>query len=54
MADTTYITNRQSFWEKLMITFEIIGYSRAASELARLGLYKESKECMMQIKRLRS
>lgn len=33
---------------------EVLGYSRAASELARMGLYEESKNCMMQIKHLKS
>ena len=48
-----YIPNRITFWERLQNTVEIIGYSRAASELARLGYHKEAKECMMQIKRIR-
>ena len=29
-----------------------IGYSRAAAELARIGLVEESKRCMMEIKKL--
>ena len=33
---------------------EVAGYARAASELARLGLHEEAKNCMMQIQRLRS
>ena len=33
---------------------EVLGYSRAASELARMGLHKEAKHCMMQVKALRS
>ena len=33
---------------------EVLGYSRAASELARMGLHKEAKSCMMQVKALRS
>jgi len=33
---------------------EVLGYSRAASELARMGLHKEAKACMMQVKALRS
>jgi hypothetical protein len=42
------------FFKKLVIAFEIIGYSRAASELARLGYYEEAKTCMMQIKALKA
>lgn len=33
--------------------FEIIGYSRAAAHLAYLGYYEESKQCMMEIKKLK-
>ena len=51
---TTYISNRPSFWEQVKITFEIIGYSRAAAELARQGLQNEAKFCMMQIKDLKA
>ena len=50
---TTYISNRPSIWTRIWETFEIIGYSRAAAELARQGFIAESKECMMQVKRLR-
>ena len=32
-----------SFWAKCVHTFEIVGYSRAAAELARQGLHKESQ-----------
>jgi hypothetical protein len=42
------------FFKKLVVAFEIIGYSRAASELARLGYHKEAKTCMMQIKALKA
>jgi hypothetical protein len=42
------------FWKSLMVHFEIIGYSRAASSLAQQGLYKEAKECMAQVAKLRS
>jgi len=44
----------QGFWSGLSTTFEIIGYSRAASELARHGYYEEAKNCMMQVKNLRN
>jgi len=44
----------QGFWSGLYNTCEIIGYSRAASELSRLGLHDEAKNCMMEIKRLRN
>lgn len=41
-------------WSGLKVHFEIIGYSRAASSLAQQGLYKEAKECMAQVAKLRS
>ena len=33
---------------------EVLGYSRAASELARMGLYEEARNCMMQINKIKS
>ena len=33
---------------------EVVGYSRAAAELTRMGLHKEAKACMMQVKALKS
>ena len=33
---------------------EVAGYARAASELARLGLHEEAKNCMEQIKNIRA
>lgn len=33
---------------------EVAGYARAASELARLGYYEESKACMMRLKELKN
>ena len=44
----------QGFWSGLYNTCEIIGYSRAASELARQGLHKEAKACMMEVAKLRN
>jgi hypothetical protein len=44
----------QGFWTGLYNTCEIIGYSRAASELARQGYYEEAKQCMMQVAKLRA
>jgi hypothetical protein len=43
----------QGFWSGLSTTFEIIGYSRAASHLASLGYNEEAKNCMMEIARLK-
>ena len=50
----TYITNpfagfARGFWNFC----EVAGYARAASELARQGLHKEAKACMMQVAKLR-
>ena len=44
----------QGFWSGLYNTCEIIGYSRAASELARQGYHAEAKACMMELKKLRN
>jgi len=50
-----YVVNPfKGFWKGFMVTCDIMGYSRAASELARLGYYEEAKNCMMQIKSLRN
>ena len=51
----TYIANpftgfARGFWNFC----EVAGYARAASELSRMGLHKEAKACMMQVKALKS
>lgn len=43
----------QGLWSGLSTTFEIIGYSRAASHLASLGYHEEAKNCMMEIAKLK-
>jgi len=49
-----YVVNPLSnFWDQTKIALEILGYSRAASELARLGYMQEAKNCMMMIKELK-
>jgi hypothetical protein len=42
------------FFKKLVVAFEIIGYSRAASEFARLGYHEEAKASIMQVAKLKS
>ena len=37
-------------WSSLDRYSQMVGYSRAAAELARMGLYEESKQCMMLLK----
>jgi len=39
-------------WSSLERTSMVIGYSRAAAELTRLGYHEESKEIMMELKKL--
>ena len=39
-------------WSSLDRLTQIVGYSRAAAELARMGLHEESKKCMMEIQKL--
>ena len=46
-------SNRPSLWQRFMRTMEIIGYSRAAAQLAQMGYYKEARDCMMAVKRLK-
>lgn len=49
-----YVVNPLAgFWKGLNTTFEILGYSRAASHLASLGYHEEAKNCMMEIAKLR-
>ena len=49
--------DRRSFfsriWQRFNTACQIIGYSRTASHLASLGYYKEAKNCMMQIAKLK-
>ena len=40
-------------WSSIDRFTRVVGYSRAAAELARLGYQEESKQCMMEIKKLR-
>jgi len=40
----------KSLWKGIVHVNLVIGYSRAASELARMGYYAESKELMMKLK----
>jgi hypothetical protein len=42
------------FFKGLLVMFEIVGYSRAAAHLSSLGYHKEAKNCMMQVKQLKS
>ena len=39
-------------WSSLDRYTPMIGYSRAAAELARMGMIEESKRCMMEIREL--
>ena len=39
-------------WSSLDRYSQMIGYSRAAAELARMGMIEESKRCMMEIREL--
>ena len=40
-------------WGSITRTVEIVGYSRAAAELARHGYHEEAKRCMSQVAELR-
>jgi hypothetical protein len=41
-------------WSSLDRFTQVIGYSRAAAELARMGMIEESKRCIMEIGRLQN
>ena len=56
---TTMVANHffsplSGLWSSIDRWSQVVGYSRAASELARQGLYEESKACMMEIKKLQN
>ena len=40
-------------WSSLEHSFQVIGYSRAAAELARQGYHEESKKLMLELSKLR-
>jgi len=40
-------------WSAFDRFIQVVGYSRAAAELARLGYQEEAKACMMQVAKLR-
>ena len=50
-----YVVNPlQGFARGVWNFIEVAGYARAAAELSRMGLHKEAKACMMQVKNLRA
>lgn len=53
MSISNYISNRPSFWKRVKDTFEVMGYARAAAELARLGYHTQARNCIMEIKRIK-
>lgn len=50
---STIFSPLSGLWSSLDRSMQIVGYSKAAAELARLGYYEESKACMMEITKLR-
>ena len=38
-----------AFFNKIITTFEIMGASRAASQLAQMGYYEEAKHLMLDV-----
>lgn len=48
-----YVANPfASFISKANKWFQVIGYARAAGELARMGFHKEAQECIKQAAKL--
>jgi len=52
MVANYFFSPLSGLWSSIDRYSQVIGYSRAASELARMGLHEESKACMMEIKKL--
>ena len=50
---STMFSPLSGLWSSLDRTIQVVGYSRAAAELAKLGYHEESKACMMEIAKLR-
>ena len=49
------ITNKfNTILKNIVWSFEIAGYSRASSELARMGYHAESKALMLSLEKLRA
>ena len=41
-------------WSSLDRFTQTVGYSRAAAELARMGMHEEAKKCMLEIGKLQN
>lgn len=50
---TAIVSDELSFWDKIKLRFEIIGYRRASIELARLGYHAEANYCKLKIDELK-
>jgi hypothetical protein len=55
MASTTVdnVPETPTLWRRIVTTFELIGYARAAEILASRGYYKEAKQCREMAKSLK-
>ena len=49
---TSLFSPLSGLWSQVDRYTQIAGYSRAAAELARAGYQEESKQCMMELRRL--
>ncbi len=41
-------------WSSIDRWSQVVGYSRAAAELARLGYHEEAKRCILQVQEMRN
>jgi len=41
-------------WSSIDRWSRVVGYSRAAAELARLGYHEEAKRCILQVQEMRN
>jgi hypothetical protein len=51
---STIFSPLSGLWSSIDRFTQVVGYSRAAAELARLGYQEEAKACMMQVTKLRN
>jgi hypothetical protein len=50
---STIFSPLSGLWSSFDRFIQVVGYSRAAAEFARLGYQEEANRCMMELKNLR-
>lgn len=49
---STIFSPLSGLWSSIDRFTQVVGYSRAAAELARMGYHEEAKKCMMHIQEM--